>query len=1005
MSVAAPEMRSISAGRVTAPGKKGPMQSLVISPNLDALLEHDERVRRAQQGGTWSSMDSPGYPSPTTQGLPPPPRRTREDLRSDTPQSADSNPYINPAPQWVEEPVPYSPPPRTSSMGVDVDSGRRPRTADSSLKGGPLGNGNRPRQSDDRSQSSSGTSSPGDSRFPPHLTKSPSLPRVGGLLKRSPRDKEKDENKDIHPVGHKRSRSKGKLVKPRDSGGSQTTPSSPQMSEITATPRIVRRQRSSRSISVSSAISTDRESFIDLFSPSNQDFPTDLTDAPFAAASPTPSSLPRPPKPPVPTTPKPDFSRRSVIAAAPRRPSPVGPPTLPVRAVPPDSMPPTTNFLNPTERAQLIKKSRKLAQVFGQTPGAAEFVPDARSSFLDVSPPGTTKSRQGHRPAASMNMIGQMPPTQRPIPPWPAPDKTIYMNAQGRRHSTPSTPISDEGQTVSIVSGELTDPDEGPHGLAALVHGLRRLERGRPRRRRARGSRPRIPASPSSPSLLSFETMTPEEQAEEERRKKRDKLAKLHRFLGSRVPTSLVLGSDYMEGAAPLPPPDVALDGTLLPDSDSRPKAWRRRSSSAAVMSSWSDDLDRLKEDLNDKEKASLVRRAQKMEKVFGVAPPQKLYSAQRGSSGSSSLSGTVNSNPYSSPRTEPASPATTPPATFGRNPNQAPYKRKQGSSGKEGRSRSGRPGTADSDQFLLPNAEPSAGSFVYTHYQHSLNSLHDILDRNDKESLAELHQYLNDTSADEPLVSPLEFGARPPLTKVERRRSLPARTSLASLASIASASSSLASLASIGSTTTGTIKSSSPASTPDGTTTEFQQRRRRAAKLTQFFGVDYRDLIEDVLESIEHGLDAERSRGDIESRGGGGPFAEAADAENAAVDRRARARTCTYTPTPYSHSTHPVARSIVCRSLCPAPSAYISFSSFYMHMSIPHDHLSSHLISSHLASYKRTTRPVSSHYLWTDSVGGGRTNERTGEGRGRRVQCIVQNSKVNMAHGGRVRN
>ena len=60
---------------------------------------------------------------------------------------------------------------------------------------------------------------------------------------------------------------------------------------------------------------------------------------------------------------------------------------------------------------------------------------------------------------------------------------------------------------------------------------------------------------------------------------------------------------------------------------------------------------------------------------------------------------------------------------------------------------------------------------------------------QNDKESLAELHQYLNDTSADAPPISPLEFTARPTLTKAERRRSLPARTSMASLASIASAS------------------------------------------------------------------------------------------------------------------------------------------------------------------------------------------------------------------------
>ncbi|KAJ6523635.1 hypothetical protein B0H19DRAFT_651565 [Mycena capillaripes] len=904
MSVATagpPEMRSIAPGRVSAPGRAGALQSLVISPNLDALLEHDERVRRAAQpGGTWSSLDSPGYTSPTpTQGLPPPPRRVRvpgspqlfspptprspivsqeprspiisqeENKRASTPQSIDSNPYINPAPLWVEEPAqPISPPPRTSSMGI-MDSGRSTSQPGSSLNSS-LGNGRVDSQqspADDRSPSSSGTSSPGDSRFPPPFGRTPSLPRVDldRFLKRSPKEK---ENKDAPAHIRKRSRSRGKLVKPRDSGGSSQAPSSPQMSQVLDTPRLVRRQRSSRSISVSSAISTDRESFIDLFSPSNQDFPADLADSPFAAASPSPSSRPR--KPPIPTTPKPDFSRRSVVLP-PRRPSPVGPPAIPVRALPPDTMPPTTNFLNPTERAQLIKKSRKLAQVFGQTPGAADFVPDARSSFLDVAAPSTSKSR--HRPAASMNMIGQMPPgAQRPIPPWPAPDKTIHMTINGRRHSDPSTPVSDEAPTASLLSENNSDEPPSPHSFMDFSNNSNEdanvdvgpddsvsvVDTGSASTP-ARPGRSRLPTSPSSPSL--FENLSPEEQAEEERRKKRDKLAKLHRFLGSRVPTNLVLGPEYLE--TQLPPPVVALDGTLAmptsPDnptpSTSRSNTWvkRRRSSSAAVLSSWSDDLDRLKEDLNDKEKAIIVRRAQKMEKVFGVAPPQKLYNAQYVPTASGSGSGA---------RTVPTSPAdtppTTPPATYGRNPNQTPYKRKS--------TRRERPSTADSDQLLLPNAEPSAGSFVYTHYQHSLNSLHDILDRNDKESLAELHQYLNDTSGDPQPMTPLEF-ATPLRPKAERRRSLPARTSMASLVSIASASS-LASLASIttgtGATTTTGPPTLSTASTPDADASEFQQRRRRAAKLTQFFGVDYRDLIEDVLESIEHGLDAERRRGTL---------------------------------------------------------------------------------------------------------------------------------------------
>ncbi|KAI5998012.1 hypothetical protein EDD15DRAFT_283875 [Pisolithus albus] len=45
----------------------------------------------------------------------------------------------------------------------------------------------------------------------------------------------------------------------------------------------------------------------------------------------------------------------------------------------------------------------------------------------------------------------------------------------------------------------------------------------------------------------------------------------------------------------------------------------------------------------------------------------------------------------------------------------------------------------------------------------------------------------------------------------------------------------------------------------------EFQVRRRRAAKLTSFFGVDYRDLIDDILESIERGVEEERGRGTLQ--------------------------------------------------------------------------------------------------------------------------------------------
>ncbi|KAJ6537610.1 hypothetical protein B0H10DRAFT_2245988 [Mycena sp. CBHHK59/15] len=85
-------------------------------------------------------------------------------------------------------------------------------------------------------------------------------------------------------------------------------------------------------------------------------------------------------------------------------------------------------------------------------------------------------------------------------------------------------------------------------------------------------------------------------------------------------------------------------------------------------------------------------------EKVFGVAPPQKLYNTKH----AQVVAHTLQRVPG-----------------YGRVEPDAPR-----------------------DDVRTPK------SFVYTHYQRSLNSLHDILDcMQRQESLAELHQYLNNSS------------------------------------------------------------------------------------------------------------------------------------------------------------------------------------------------------------------------------------------------------------------
>ena len=52
---------------------------------------------------------------------------------------------------------------------------------------------------------------------------------------------------------------------------------------------------------------------------------------------------------------------------------------------------------------------------------------------------------------------------------------------------------------------------------------------------------------------------------------------------------------------------------------------------------------------------------------------------------------------------------------------------------------------------------------------------------------------------------------------------------------------------------------------TPKPEPTDFQLRRRRAAKLTQFFGVDYKQIIYDILESIEKGVEEDRKKGTLQ--------------------------------------------------------------------------------------------------------------------------------------------
>lgn len=309
----------------------------------------------------------------------------------------------------------------------------------------------------------------------------------------------------------------------------------------------------------------------------------------------------------------------------------------------PPPVPPTTNFLNANERADLVKKSRKLAQVFGTTPGA-----EALSQQLDDLQPNAALHRPGLETNSSkcrhvrgaVSVSGSLQTSiddSESLSSWQVPGGTQYVSASGRRHSAPLSPDqfsflqhstdddhpiieigSEQGEAISDWASMRDSIRLGPDSPTSFIDlSDEEISVDTPRRS---GKRSSNGYSPSTPSLM--ETLTSEEQEEADRKRKRDKLAKLHRFLGSRVPVELVLGLSDGDTSLPAPAlraPDGGLSklGTVSEDDEPR-RAWltRRRSSSAAILPSRSDDLERIKEDLNDEEKAINVRRAHKMEKV-----------------------------------------------------------------------------------------------------------------------------------------------------------------------------------------------------------------------------------------------------------------------------------------------------------------------------------------------------------------------------------------------------
>ena len=363
-------------------------------------------------------------------------------------------------------------------------------------------------------------------------------------------------------------------------------------------------------------------SFIDLgsppMSPSEESHESKPAKSPSSnngsPRSSTPYSRPTSPlaKPPIPTTPKPVFNRPHSL----RR-------SFGDRPRVEDS---STTTLSSTERAGLVKKTRKITQLFGQTPGPDLISPLQRSL---LSP--DARNGRSHRAAASIS--NPLHPSDRGV--WPPPEGTVYLNVNGRRHSTPLSPTNtstmwglDEDESIldrdrgspicmepvraRVPKSSPMSPPPTPVSFIDLSEDDSAAETPKDitdYRRQAPFSRD--PMIDDTASLLTF---TSTQVHDEERKRKRDKLVKLHRFLGSRVPADLVLGMDLSQ-SPPLPPPASPELG--FEDTRKKFRMRRRRSSSySGYTRPLTTQEDRMKSDLDMQEKALNVRRAAKMEKV-----------------------------------------------------------------------------------------------------------------------------------------------------------------------------------------------------------------------------------------------------------------------------------------------------------------------------------------------------------------------------------------------------
>ncbi|KIM33048.1 hypothetical protein M408DRAFT_191257 [Serendipita vermifera MAFF 305830] len=381
----------------------------------------------------------------------------------------------------------------------------------------------------------------------------------------------------------------------------------------------------------------------------------------------------------------------------------------------------TSNFLDKQERADAVRKNRKIAQVLGPgvLPAAQALTRVGRTTPTQDTPDSHRNAAfrpvRSHslalddaRSDAIFKMQARTKPAHRPPnlnakSSWTALEHdTIYLTSNGRRHSSPMNPTFDPSITRridsdvaslsslgSIITGEgrivrSKDParpgspssfmemsdDEG----ATTPKRRPSIESTRPLPQSLRSpsrtaslndivtvssalESPRRTSAPNTPFSVSSSVSASRGQLDEdptfeedfrsqrdswsnysfndaesaemrlERQRKRERLAKIHRYLGSKVPPELVLGYSSSTNLSSSSPLRVEVEVVVQKDEQ---EVKKRRRSSSAVLYQQTHKIDlprnkeaesRNKDTLTDAEKLKLIKRTQKIEQIFGESP------------------------------------------------------------------------------------------------------------------------------------------------------------------------------------------------------------------------------------------------------------------------------------------------------------------------------------------------------------------------------------------------